>query len=157
RLVDTLGIPFVHRLIRDSGRAGWEVMRASLIALELLAAEEYVSAVNDLDNAVPADVQYALMERLADGVEALVYLLLGDASDSSTAGELLSKQQAPVDELLSGIPNLLPQVVQDSFKSEVERFEEDQVPHELAETAARFAQLPGSIGAIETAERGGCS
>ena len=76
KVVDLLGITFVHRSIRDTGASPVEVIRAALVALELLEVDPFIARVFALDNTVPAEAQYGALERLIASVEGIVHWIL---------------------------------------------------------------------------------
>jgi glutamate dehydrogenase len=68
-LVDRAGTSFIHRLTEETGAAVPELARAHAAAWEIFGLEELWSAVEALDNVVPAAVQIEMMlpvRRLAE-------------------------------------------------------------------------------------------
>ena len=155
RVVDLLGISFVHRLLRDTGATPVEVIRASLISLEIMQAGSFVQQVFALDNKVPADVQHSLLGELVGAVDGLVqWMILSDLGKVPVA-EFVSTYQEPLQHLQGTLPDLLQGSPAERFRANAAAFEAMGVPAGLARMAATYDFLPASVGAIEVSRAAG--
>jgi glutamate dehydrogenase len=155
RVVDILGITFVHRTIRDTGATPVEVIRAALIALEILDADAFLAQVFALDNQVPAAVQYEAIDELVRSVEGITgWILLSDLGHIPVS-EFVDTYRKPLDELRSALTDLLPQSQLDAYRGRETRFTDLGLPGALANATVSLEYLPASVGIIEASRSSG--
>ena len=152
-VVDILGITFVHRVLRDTGATPVEVIRAALIALELLDAQALVEDISALDNEVPSEMQYGVLEELVMAVEGVVtWVLVGNKQTGSVA-EFVGSYREPLHELRQGLGEFLSPDERQLFERSVEAWQKRGLPDGLAQSAAGLAYVPNSVGVTEVAAR----
>ncbi len=151
-VVDILGITFVHRSLRDTGATPVEVIRAALIALELLDVQELVENINALDNAVPTDVQYRAFDELVKAVEGVVtWILLSDQQTTSVA-EFVDSYRDPLQKLRGGLGKFLSADERERFTASARNWTKQGLPKDLAKSVAGLDYLPSSVGVTEVGE-----
>ena len=152
-VVDILGITFVHRVLRDTGATPVEVIQAALVALELLDVRQLVEDISDLDNKVPSEVQYSVLEELVIAVEGVVtWVLVGNKQTGSVA-EFVGAYREPLTELRQQLGDLLSPDERQNFERSVEAWSDKGLPDTLAQNTAGLAYVPNSVGVTEVAER----
>jgi len=150
RVVDLLGMTFVHRKIQDTGASPIQVVRAALSALEIVGAYDFVRQVNALDNLVPAVDQYAALERLSVAVENLVaWTLLTDA-DLSSLTDFIKGYKQPLSELRSQLEGLLPPKQLERFNRISDEAKAKGFPADVANALASLEWVPSGMGVIDT-------
>ncbi|MBS2038787.1 NAD-glutamate dehydrogenase, partial [bacterium] len=150
RVIDLLGMTFVHRKIQDTGASPIQVVRAALSALEIVGAYDFVRQVNALDNVVPAADQYAALERLNVAVENVVaWTLLTDA-DLSSLTEFIQRYKKPLSELRGQLAELLPPKQMERFNRLNEQAHAKGFPDDVAQALVSLEWVPSALGVIET-------
>jgi glutamate dehydrogenase len=154
-VVDVLGITFVHRTIRDTGATPVEVIRAALIALEILEVQEFLDQVFALDNVVSAEAQYRALTELVEAVEGIVHwILLSDLTRTPIA-DFVATYRQPLAALRRKLHDFLPAAERRQYQRQRKRAVQDGFAKELADDIAAFDYLPTSVGVIDVAERTG--
>jgi glutamate dehydrogenase len=154
-VVDVLGITFVHRTIRDTGATPVEVIRAALIALEILEVQEFLDQVFALDNVVSAEAQYRALAELVEAVEGIVHwILLSDLTRTPIA-DFVATYRQPLAALRRKLHDFLPAAERRQYQRQRKRAVQDGFAKELADDIAAFDYLPTSVGVIDVAERTG--
>src|SRR5690606_38733852 len=76
---DLLRMEFAHRALRQIGATAVEVVRAALVATELLGTLAFAEDLHARDDALPPEAAYSALRAMAQAVEGVVAWLL--ASD----------------------------------------------------------------------------
>jgi glutamate dehydrogenase len=154
-VVDVLGITFVHRAIRDTGATPVEVIRAALVALEILEVQEFLEKVFALDNVVSAQAQYGALAELVEAVEGMVdWILLSDLT-RTPIGDFVATYRRPLGQLRRKLHGYLPAAEKRQYQRRRKRAVQDGFAKELADEIAAFDYLPTSVGVIDVANRTG--
>ena len=148
-VVDLLGITFVHRSIRDTGASPVEVIRAALIALEILEADSFLERVFALDYEVRADAQYAMLEEFVGAIEGIVgWILLSDVSIGSIP-DFIQTYKEPLRTLRSDLETFLPEEEKQHYQERVQMFGSHDCPNPLAAEVAAMEYLPSAMGVVD--------
>jgi glutamate dehydrogenase len=155
RVVDLLGPTFVHRAIRDTGATPVEVVRAALIALEVLdvaALERRIEAAAGLASGA---VELDALDTLVESVEGVVrWMLLNDLSGAAVSG-FVAAYQGPLATVRSQLAELLPAPERRRLAAGVKANVRAGLPEDLAADLAALAYLPSSLGVVEVAHHTG--
>ena len=152
KVVDLLGITFVHRSIRDTGASPVEVIRAALVALELLEVDPFIARVFGLDNEVPAEAQYGALERLIASVEGIVHWILLSDLAAEPVADFVDVYREPLSTLRAGLPELLPPRERERFEAQAREVEAQGFPPELAADIVSLDYLPSGVGVIDVSK-----
>ena len=148
-VVDILGITFVHRSIRDTAATAVEVIRAALIALEILDVHDFLERIFELDQHLSSAAQYRALGELVGAVEGVVnWMLLNDLSEQQV-GNFVDAYRAPLKGLRGGLEGFLPGTQKRRFRRSVTALTNVGFDEELASEIASFDYLPSSVGVIE--------
>jgi glutamate dehydrogenase len=148
-VVDLLGPSFVHRAMRDSGAGAVEVVRAALMALEILDVHALHHRLEALALELPAEPYYEALHHLVQSVEGVVsWMLFNDLAHREVSG-FVNTYRGPLKTLRSGIEGFLPGAERRRFRARVRSLRKQGFPEELAPEVASFAYLPSSVGVIE--------
>ena len=146
KVVNLLGITFVHRMIRDTGAAPGDIIRAALIAYELLDVDNIQQKILSLDNHIAAETQYAALHELVKAIEGIVaWVLLQNISIES----LIQNYREPLLHLRQRLDTLLNEQEALRFKERTQSFIARNLPPELAQDVASFDYLAASLGMID--------
>jgi len=155
RVIDLLGMTFVHRSIRDTGATTLEVVRAALIALEVLDVAGLEARLEAAARAVPGTVELDALDALVGSVEGVVrWMLLNDLSGVEIEG-FVSGYRGPLAAVRSQLSELLPTPERRRFASEAKRSTRLGLPADLSTELAALAYLPSAMGVVEVAQRTG--
>lgn len=149
-VVGTLGVSFVHRALRQTGSSPAAVVRASLVALELLAAPKLAADI--LGSGADTDAQYAELDLLSRAVEAVVSWLLRGGVRVDPLPAFMAAYQQPLQTLRRDLGDLLVGEELKRFEVRLEGVQGTFAPT-LAADLASLAYLPGLLGAVRAAER----
>ncbi len=82
RIVNQAGITFVYNMEKATGAAPWEIVRAYLIAENLLEADNFRKMVHELDNTADANLQTDMLLHMEDIIgKVVLWMLTHFASD----------------------------------------------------------------------------
>jgi len=109
RVVDLLGITFVHRMIRDTGASPLEVVRAALIGFELLDVRAFVARLEAAAETAPAEAELQAYEAVAEAVDGVVrWMLLNDLTGSDVEA-FVDAYRGPLTQVRGQLADLLPE------------------------------------------------
>ncbi|MFN8097397.1 MAG: NAD-glutamate dehydrogenase [Dermatophilaceae bacterium] len=131
-LVNRGGITFVYRAMEETGAGAEQIARAFVIAREVFALPDFVTAVEALDNVVPASTQtrlYLEFRRLLD--RSARWFLANRPVGLDVAGEL-DRYAAVVRDWSPRLADLLVGSEGERLRSSARRYSEDGVPESLA-------------------------
>lgn len=153
RVVDLLGMTFVHRKIQDTGASPIQVVRAALSALEIVDAYPLVRQVTRLDNQVPAEHLYHALRRLSAAVDMVVaWTLLTDA-DLHSLSEFISSYREPLQGLRADLAAQLPPLQKERFQKLLDDYLSKGFPADTANALASLEWVPSSLGVIDTSRK----
>ena len=145
-IIDRAGTSFVHRLSEETGATAPELARAHVAAWEIFGLEELWSAVEDLDNVVPAAVQIEMMlpiRRLAE--RATRWLVRHGPKPLDVAGAVAANAPGA-----ARLAKLLPSLMSSADRSAAETRTSAWVDAGAAkDLAARVAALDGLAPALD--------
>jgi glutamate dehydrogenase len=153
--VDLLGMSFVHRMIRDTGASPVEVIRAGLIAFEVMDAEALLERLDALPVSVPSETVYRALNAQVEAIGGLVrWMLLNDLSGADV-GRFVDTYRGPLAAIRRDLADLLPGPERRRFRKHAKSFEAGGFVAELAYEVASFDYVPSSLGVIEVSRTTG--
>jgi glutamate dehydrogenase len=150
-VVDNLGITFVHRSMRDTGATAVEVIRAALIAIELLEMPTLFASIFALDNEIDSSVQYSALEEIVKAVEGIVQWMLLSDQRLTTVDTFIQTYRKPLRQIRNQLKSYLSAAEAARFSESLARWQADGLPESLAEDISSMDYLPSSVGIIEVA------
>jgi len=149
-VVDLLGPTFVHRTLRESGGTPAAILKAGLMAMDLLDARAYVAALES-DESLTPDVAYAAMEELVTAVEGIVGWLVQERLADGSIEAVMQSYQAPLARLQAALPELLQGEDAAAFEVRRQSFTQRGMPEAAAIRAATFDMMPAAVFVIDVA------
>jgi glutamate dehydrogenase len=147
--VDTLGVSFVHKTLYDTGSSPAEVVRAALLALEVLDAPALLARV--LESAAGAEAQYDQLDVFVRAVEEVVaWLLLGGVGVASVAA-FVASYHTPLTALRRDLRGLLSEPEGERYVARQRALEEAGFAPKLAVELSSLPYLPSAMGVIDVA------
>jgi len=156
-VVDLLGMEFVHRAVRQNGAPPVEVVRAALIAMELLDALELAAIIDASHEALPPEAAYEALRLLSSAVDGVVSWLLFHNLAGHGISELLDSYRGPLRSLRAGLETFLPAAERRRYKSAVKELVGAGHSQETAASIAGLEYMPSGIGVSEVARTVGVS
>ncbi len=153
-LVNRAGITFVHEMVERSGRGPADVARAYAIARDAFALRPLWTAIDALDNKVPATVQYGMHLAAVRLVERTTVWLLrsGLPLDIGARVEAFAPGIATLD---TDLPDILPEAERATLAAAASTLAGQGVPTPLAGRVARLPWLASAVDVIRLAEPAG--
>ena len=156
-VVDILGFTFVHRTIRDTGATPVEIIRAALIALEILDVRGFLTQIFALDHKIASEAQYQALAELVTAVEGIVRWMLINDLTRQDVSDFVAAFRKPLADLRKGLNELLSGAERRRFVRVARHFEKLGFGKRLAADIASFDYLPASVGVIEVSRGTGVS
>ena len=153
RVVDLMGMTFVHRSIRDTGATPVEVMRAALIAFEVLDVAGLEARLERAAESVGGTIELDALDGLVASVEGVVrWMLLNDLTGVDV-GRFVDAYRGPLTAVRSQITDLLPGPERRRLATEVRRAVRAGWDEAIATDLAALGYLPSAMGVVEVAQR----
>jgi glutamate dehydrogenase len=154
-VVDLLGMTFVHRMIRDTGASPVEIIRAGLMAFEVIDAEALLERLDALPVSVPIDAVHRALTAQVEAIGGLVrWMLLNDLSGGDV-GAFVDAYRKPLAALRRDLAELLPTPERRRFQKLARGYQSGGFAAELAHEAATFDYVPSVLGVIEVSRSTG--
>jgi glutamate dehydrogenase len=152
-VVDLLGASFVHRAARDSGAGDMDVVKAALMALEVLDARGVGERLERHQPRLPAEAHYEALHHLVHAVEGVVSWMLFNDLTRRNVGDFVEAYREPLQTLRNGIEGTLPSAERRRFKRRTKQLARLGFGAELAAEIASLDYLPTSVGIIEVSRQ----
>lgn len=147
KLVDLLGMSFVHRVMRNNSTSAITVIRAALIALELLDGLDVAKRLLG-QKEVGYEDGYDALEQLVSAVEGVTSWLIAKHLVNEDPVHLREMYHEPLALLRDSIGEYLAPAQRAEFDPVLERFTTAGYDDELAALIAGLSFLPGGINII---------
>ncbi len=154
-LVDNLGLAFVHRAMRDNGASAIDVVRATLIALEVMDARPFFARMEEIGGKIGAEAQYAAMWEMVMAVEGVVSWMLFNNIGHGDFEHVVSSYREPLAELRAGLRGYLPPAELQRFDARVAELKDLGLDAVTATDIVALEYLPTGFGVIEVARNTG--
>jgi glutamate dehydrogenase len=155
QLVDRAGTTFTFRLREETGASPAQLARAHTVAAEVFSMREFWTAVEALDNKVPATTQ---MSMLVDGrrlVERAARWLVQAHPAGIDIPALVERYGAGAQLLAAHVAGLLEDESGESFAQRVSELTDAGVPEELATRSALLPALLATFDIVEVSAKTG--
>lgn len=155
-IVDTCGVNFTQRVTETSGADFCGAGLAYEAVRRIYNLGEFAGAIDALDNKAPSDLQTDLYLSAGDLLFEQVFHLLNDphARAALTSGGLksvIARYEAPVNELKTSLPDLLPKEALAAISARKETLIERGAPEDIADDAAMIPVLEFAFDIVDLA------
>ncbi len=154
-LVDQLGLAFVHRAMRDNGASPIEVVRATLVALEVLDTRVFTGKIDAAAGQLSAEAQYRALGEMVGAVEGVVSWMLFNAVAHDDLTKAVNQYREPLRALRAGLHEQLPDAERERFVVHAAELAQEGFDEAGATEIASLDYLPSSFGVIEVARAAG--
>ncbi len=152
-LVNRMGAGFAFRVWEETGASYPDITRAYTAAREMFAARQLWTAVETLDNRVPAAVQTAMLRHSQRLLERACLWLLRQRRAPLAIEAAVAQFSAGIAAVREVLPELLQAAAKDEWQRDYQRFTEVGVPAELAQWIASLDALYSALDLVEVAEQ----
>jgi len=154
-IVDLLGIEFVHRAVRQNGATPVEVVRAALVAMELLGTLRFADELHARDEELPPEAAYAALRAMSQAVEGVVAWLLANDVTRRPLAEVVAEYGEPLGRLRRDLEGYLPPAERRRYRAGVKQHVKAGHDEATAEQVAALEYVPASVGVVEAARAAG--
>ena len=148
-LINRMGPVFPVRAQDDTGADPAAIARAYSIAREVFAARYIWTQIEELDNRIPAAVQYAAMSQTTRLLRHMTYWLLENRRDDLDIERAVSRYAAKVGELFRELGDVLSVTEQARLNVRRSQLIEQHVPEQLASRIASLEALHCALDLVE--------
>ncbi|HUF13271.1 MAG TPA: NAD-glutamate dehydrogenase domain-containing protein [Longimicrobiales bacterium] len=133
QLVDLMGAAFVHRVMRDTGHASADVVRAWLVAARLSGSEELRTNLESLEGELPSAVVYRWLMGLGRVLERTTRWVLANVEPDVSTHDVIEGHIEGLAELRGGFARIVAGEERLLFEQRVAEIRELTEKHDLAE------------------------
>lgn len=150
-LVNRGGITFVQRAVEDTGASEADVVKAFVIARQVLELHDYVGQVEQLDGVVDAKIQSELYLDYRRLVDRVVRYLLGRGTPLGTTADEIDRYHDVVAQLRAKLGDLLADEPKAAVVERAEALMADGVPEPVAVRCAGLLEEFSLLGITDLA------
>ena len=150
-LINRMGPAFPVRAQDDTGADPAAIARAYTTAREVFAARDIWSQIEDLDNKIPASVQYTAMYQTTRLLSHASYWLVENLRENLVIERAVHRYAAPVQELWGELGSALSATASARLGAARSRLIEQNVPERLATRIASLETLHCALDLVEVA------
>jgi glutamate dehydrogenase len=151
-IVNRMGPTFVARTQQDTGADAATVARAYSIAREAFDVRDLWQAIERLDNRIPAEVQYAMMQDTIALIRQVTYWLIQRHRDELGIEMQVGRLRPGIRELAAALPHWLQGLERQAFDARAADLAASGVPATLARQIAACSALQCAPDVVELAK-----
>jgi glutamate dehydrogenase len=148
-MINRTGSVYVHRMQEETGAAPEEVTRAFILVRDVFGLEPLWAEIDALDNRVPAQLQYEMLENVGRLVVRATLWFLRRRREKLPIGDVLQIFRPSLEALRKSMPVLLAPADRAAWDATVARLSKQGVPQALAERAANLEAIYGVLDVTE--------
>jgi glutamate dehydrogenase len=150
-MINRTGSIFVHRMQEETGATSEDVTRAFILVRDIFDLEALWLAIDALDNRVPAQLQYEMLQDVGRLVVRATLWFLRRRRERMPIAQVIEIFKPGVSQLRSSMPVLLAPADRAAWDAAVARLTAQGVPAELAASAANLEAIYGVLDVTEVA------
>src|SRR5690606_36413708 len=132
-----------------------EVVRAALVAMELLGTLAFAEDLHARDDALPPEAAYSALRAMAQAVEGVVAWLLASDLGRRPLSEVVAEYGEPLATLRRDLERFLPAAEKRRFRASVKQHVKAGHDEPSAERVAGLEYVPASVGVVDAARAAG--
>jgi glutamate dehydrogenase len=150
-MINRTGSVFVHRMQEETGATPEDVTRAFILVRDIFELEALWAQIDALDNRVPAQLQYEMLQDVGRLVVRATLWFLRRRRERMPIAQVIEIFKPGVSQLRSSMPVLLAPADRAAWDAAVARLTAQGVPAELAASAANLEAIYGVLDVTEVA------
>ncbi len=155
RLVDMMGITYVHRLQQTTGAGAAEIARAFLVSRDVFYIEKYWEQIESLDNKIPSELQSQMMASLIKLARRASRWFLRVKRQELVASECVSHYCPRVQSFIVCFADYLGEKEKQLLDEKINRMTENGAPEDLALLVAGHRYLLSALPVIQASDQRG--
>lgn len=152
-LINRVGGTFISQIVEKTGMKPSEIARAFIVARETFGVRTLWSAIEALDNKIPAVAQTAMLLDINRLLARATMWFLRCGPQPLALEATVMRFQAGVAQLANNLPTLLPAHYGTDMHRNAEVYTRDGVPKDLSVRIAGLVNLASATDMVELAER----
>jgi glutamate dehydrogenase len=154
-IVNRAGISFVNELKLETGRPASDIARAYAVTRDAFRLRPLWTAIEELDNKVPAQIQYDMLLAAGRLVERSTLWFLRSGLPLGDVQALLDRFAPGIAALDRQLAEILPEPERAALRHRIEKLAETGVPEPLAAQVARLEFLLSAADIVRLQESAG--
>ena len=150
-LVNRMGPAFARRVQEDTGADAATVARAYTIAREAFDIRAVWTRIEQLDNKIPAALQYEMLRETTDLLEFCTYWLIRRHARTLAIETQVSRLRPQLTQLAEALPRVLAGMERAQRDAQLERLRNAQVPDALSVRVSALKALHAGPDVVELA------
>jgi glutamate dehydrogenase len=148
-MINRTGSVFVHRMQEETGAGPEDVTRAFILVRDVFELEAQWREIDALDNRVPAQLQYEMLQEMGRLVVRATLWFLRRRRERMPIAQVIEIFKPGVAALRASMPVMLAPADRVAWDATVERLAKQGVPRELAANAANLDAIYGVLDVTE--------
>jgi len=148
-MINRTGSVFVHRMQEETGAGPEDVTRAFILVRDVFGLEALWLAIDALDNKVPAQLQYEMLQDVGRLVVRATLWFLRRRREKMPIAQVLDIFKPGVAALRTSMPVLLSPADRAAWDASVARIAKQGVAQELAQSVANLDAIYGVLDVTE--------
>ncbi|MDP2560368.1 NAD-glutamate dehydrogenase [Psychrobium sp. 1_MG-2023] len=155
RLVDDMGLNFVHRMTDETGATVDEIAHCYSIASEVFGLETLFNEVDELNNKLSADIQTEMLYQTRRSVRRVTRWFLRNRDVSMSIEETIAFYKPKFDRIDSTMFDFLEDEDAQSIKAEIDDLVAKGVPQHIADMVGKASTMFSAMDIAQVAEESG--
>lgn len=148
-MINRTGSVFVHRMQEETGAAPEEVTRAFILVRDVFELEPLWAEIDALDNKVPAQLQYEMLDNVGRLVVRATLWFLRRRREKLPIAEVLKIFRPSLEALAKSMPAMLGPADRGAWDALVAKLVKQGVSQPLAQRAANLDAIYGVLDVTE--------
>jgi glutamate dehydrogenase len=150
-MVNRMGSTFLQRMQEDTGETPEQIAKAYSISREVLDARAFWSGIDELDLKVTEAAQIAALTALWHLQRNMTRWLLNRPGEHLVIASMVDRYTVPMRALRDALPEILPAESRASLQADLELWQKQGFPAELAQGLACLPYLTYGLDIVEVA------
>ena len=150
-LINRVGGTFVNQMMEKTGMRPGDIARAYTITREVFQLRPLWTAIESLDNLVPAPTQTAMLIKINTLIERATIWFLRNGSRPLDIGANIAEFRDGVGALAAGLESFLPTHYRDDLHERAQIYKNDGVPEDLSLRIAGLVNLGAGCDVVRLA------
>ena len=153
RIINTMGITFIHRIQTETGASVEEIVRGFAVASHIFGTQELRNLVETLDFKVPMSKQYEMLYSIRNLINLATRWFLHSTLLKGDLQKLIDHYTVRIAQLEKIIPNLMSGFTRQYLLDLIDEFLKAGLARETAERIATFRAIYTALNIIDVSTR----
>jgi glutamate dehydrogenase len=153
KIVNEMGMTFVHREKTETGASIPEVICAYVISSAVFQSDELIKIIDELDFIVPAKLQYELMHHVRHLINLSTRWFLRSSYLTKDIAKTIKYFSVPINKLIPMLPDLMSGTTRKYLEALADQFASAGIPRKTAERIASYRAIYIFLNVVEVATK----